>query len=215
MSIYEQESGLVKNGEVSSDEAKKLIDKYSQKIANKESKAKAKKGVHQIADTQVSALKEKEKAFTKAGEDTARGVVKGATSKKSLSELHNAGVKMGNEIEKGYKSATQIHSPSRLFANLSEFIPEGIAIGIDRNKNVAINSMKKMATSMYSEMQRTVDFETNKMQANVETGKVFNTLANTTPVYIEVSADVEMDKTKVGRIVTPVVSETLKTGGLR
>jgi hypothetical protein len=24
-----------------------------------------------------------------------------------------------------------------------------------------------------------------------------------------------MDKTKVGRIVTPVVSETLKTGGLR
>jgi hypothetical protein len=24
-----------------------------------------------------------------------------------------------------------------------------------------------------------------------------------------------MDKTKVGRIITPVVSETLKTGGLR
>ena len=64
-------------------------------------------------------------------------------------------------------------------------------------------------------MQKAINFENAKLQSNVETGKVFNTLANTTPVYINVSADVEMDKTKVGRIVTPVVSETLKTGGLR
>lgn len=206
---------LQKSGEVSSDEAKKLVDKYSQKISNKESKEKAKKGVNQITDTQVNALKEKEKAFTKAGENTAQGVVKGATSKKSLSDLHNAGIKMGNAIEEGYKSATKIHSPSRLFEKLSEFIPEGIAIGIDKNKGVAIESMKKMAGSMYSEMERAVNFETGKMQANVETGKVFNTLANTTPVYVKVDADVEMDKTKVGRIITPVVSETLKTGGLR
>jgi tape measure domain-containing protein len=206
---------LQKSGEISSDEAKKLVDKYSQKISNKDSKEKAKKGVNQIADTQINALKEKEKAFTRAGENTAKGIVKGATNKRSLSELHNAGTRMGNAIEEGYKSATKIHSPSRLFEKLSEFIPEGIAIGINKNKGVAIDSMKRMASSMYSEMERAVNFETGKMQANVETGKVFNTLANTTPVYVKVSADVEMDKTKVGRIITPVVSETLKTGGLR
>lgn len=206
---------LSEKGEVSSTEGQKVVEKYANKLASKESKEKAKKGVNQITDTQINALKEKEKAFTKAGENTAQGVVKGATSKKSLSDLHNAGTKMGNAIEEGYKSATKIHSPSRLFEKLSEFIPEGIAIGINKNKGVAIDSMKKMAGSMYSEMERAVNFETGKMQTNVETGKVFNTLANTTPVYVKVDADVEMDKTKVGRIITPVVSETLKTGGLR
>ena len=206
---------LSKKGEVSSTEGQKVVEKYANKLASKESKEKAKKGVNQIADTQINALKDKEKAFTRAGENTAQGVVKGATSKKSLSDLHNAGTRMGNAIEEGYKSATKIHSPSRLFEKLSEFIPEGIAIGIDKNKGVAIDSMKEMAGSMYSEMERAVNFETGKMQANVETGKVFNTLANTTPVYVKVDADVEMDKTKVGRIITPVVSETLKTGGLR
>lgn len=64
-------------------------------------------------------------------------------------------------------------------------------------------------------MQNAINLEQAKLQANVETGSVFNTLNNSTPIQINVNADVEMDKTKVGRIVTPVVSETLKTGGLR
>jgi hypothetical protein len=69
--------------------------------------------------------------------------------------------------------------------------------------------------NVYKDMQKAIDIENGKMQANVQTGKVFNTLASTTPVYVQVDAEVEMDKTKVGRIITPVVSETLKTGGLR
>ena len=62
-------------------------------------------------------------------------------------------------------------------------------------------------------MENAINIEQSKLQANVETGKVFNTLQNSTPVAIDINADVEMDSTKVGRLVTPVISKTIKTGG--
>ena len=66
---------------------------------------------------------------------------------------------------------------------------------------------------VYKSMQNAIDLEQSKLQASVETGSVFNTLQNSTPVAIDINADVEMDGTKVGRLITPVISKTIKTGG--
>jgi hypothetical protein len=87
---------------------------------------------------------------------------------------------------------------------VGKYLAQGMGVGFDNELD-----------NVYKDMQKAIDIENGKMQANVQTGKVFNTLASTTPVYVQVDAEVEMDKTKVGRIITPVVSETLKTGGLR
>ena len=62
-------------------------------------------------------------------------------------------------------------------------------------------------------MAKTIDIEQSKLQANVETGKVFNTLQNTTPVAISVNADVDLDGQRVGRLITPEISRTIKSGG--
>ena len=62
-------------------------------------------------------------------------------------------------------------------------------------------------------MQHAINFEQSKLQASVETGKVFNTLANTTPVAINVNADVDLDGQRVGRLITPEISRTIKSGG--
>ena len=66
---------------------------------------------------------------------------------------------------------------------------------------------------MYNNMQGAITLEQAKLQANVETGRVFNTLQNSTPVNINIDADVEMDSQKVGRLVTPSVARTIKNGG--
>jgi len=105
----------------------------------------------------------------------------------------------------GIKGIFGIHSPSVVMRDqVGKFLAQGVGVGFEDELD-----------SVYAKMQKAINFENTKLQANVETGKVFNTLANTTPIYVQVDADVEMDNTKVGRIITPVVSETLKTGGLR
>ena len=55
--------------------------------------------------------------------------------------------------------------------------------------------------------------ENDKVQANVESGNILNTIMNSTPVKIDINADIEMDEQVVGRMVTPTVSRTIKTGG--
>ena len=96
-----------------------------------------------------------------------------------------------------------IRSPSRVFRDeVGKMMAEGIGVGFD-------DGIK----GVYNDMQHAIDLEQAKLQANVETGKVFNTLQNSTPVVINLNADVEMDSTKVGRLVTPTVTRTIKNGG--
>ena len=106
-------------------------------------------------------------------------------------------------ITKKFKSIFGIHSPSTLMRDeIGIYLAQGIGEGFEDEID-----------SVYKSMQDAINFEQAKLQANVETGKVFNTLQNSTPISINLNADVEMDSTKVGRLVTPVISKTIKTGG--
>lgn len=106
-------------------------------------------------------------------------------------------------ITKKFKSIFGIHSPSTLMRDeIGIYLAQGIGEGFEDEID-----------SVYKSMQNAINFEQAKLQANVETGKVFNTLQNSTPIAINLNADVEMDSTKVGRLVTPVISKTIKTGG--
>lgn len=106
-------------------------------------------------------------------------------------------------ITKKFKSIFGIHSPSTLMRDeIGIYLAEGIGVGFEDEID-----------NVYRNMQDAINLEQAKLQANVETGKVFNTLQNSTPIAIDVNADVEMDGTKVGRLITPVISKTIKTGG--
>ena len=101
------------------------------------------------------------------------------------------------------KKKLGIKSPSRVFRDeVGKMMAEGIGVGFnDGIKDV------------YGDIQHAINLEQAKLQANVETGRVFNTLQSSTPVVINLNADVEMDSTKVGRLVTPAVTKTIKNGG--
>ena len=60
-------------------------------------------------------------------------------------------------------------------------------------------------------MKSAVDFETQKLSANLSTTATTN---KTLTANITVnSSDIYMDSTKVGRAVTPVVTKTLRGAG--
>ena len=71
----------------------------------------------------------------------------------------------------------------------------------------------KELENMYKEMNNTIRMENSKLNFDVVSGNIYNKAFYQTPVQIDLEADVEMDKQKVGRLVTPSVVKTIKTGG--
>lgn len=80
----------------------------------------------------------------------------------------------GKSILNGLKSFFGIKSPSRLMRDeVGKYIAEGIGVGFEDELD-----------SVYSDMQKAIDFETEKMSANVQTGNTYNNIMNTTPVQV-------------------------------
>lgn len=110
---------------------------------------------------------------------------------------------LGEGIVKKFKSVFGIKSPSRRFRDeIGKQLSAGIGVGFEDE-----------LSNVYRDMQRAIDMEQEKLVASVETGRVFNTIQNSTPVAININGDVNMDGQKVGRLVTPTVTRTIKNGG--
>ena len=94
-----------------------------------------------------------------------------------------------------------IHSPSKVFADeVGKFLALGLGEGFDDNLG-----------KVYKNMQSAVDFETQKLSANLSTTATNNKLFT---ANITVSpSNVYMDSDKVGRIVAPAVTKTLRGAG--
>lgn len=94
-----------------------------------------------------------------------------------------------------------IHSPSKVFQNeIGRFLGLGLGKGF-----------KDSLPNVFKNMKSAVDFETQKLSANLSTQATFGRSLNAN-ITLE-SPDIYMDSTKVGRVVTPYVSKTLRTGG--
>ena len=109
---------------------------------------------------------------------------------------------VGN-VMKFIKKLFGIHSPSTVMRDeVGKYLAEGLGVGFDDELD-----------NVYKDMQRAIDLEQGKLVASLETGRVFNTIQNSTPVAININGDVNMDGQKVGRLVTPTVTRTIKNGG--
>ena len=162
---------------------------------------KAKEVASELYNKIVNTIKGLPDKMYNIGKDIVKGIWNGIKNLKGW--LVDKTKEFAQGIVDGIKSKLKIHSPSQVFRDeVGKQMVAGIGIGFeDGIKNV------------YRNMQHAIDIEQSKLQASVETGKVFNTLSNTTPVAISVNADVEMDSQKVGRLVTPTVTRTIKNGG--
>lgn len=80
----------------------------------------------------------------------------------------------GKSILNGLKDFFGISSPSKLMKEeVGKYIAEGVGVGFEDE-----------LSSVYDDMQKAIDLETQKMSANVQTGNVYNKVMNTTPVQV-------------------------------
>ena len=94
-----------------------------------------------------------------------------------------------------------IHSPSKVFADeVGKFLALGLGEGFNDNLG-----------KVYKNMQSAVDFETQKLSANLSTTATNNKLF--TANILMKPSDIYLDSTKVGRAVTPAVTKTLRGAG--
>ena len=154
------------------------------------------------------------------GKDLLNGLLEGFSNAGNI--IWEAIKKVGNSMIDGIKSFFGIHSPSRVFAELGEYLPQGFAVGIDADASQAVDSIDEMnkdvinsmnLDGLYEKMQNAVNFAKSRMTDALNTSVTSNRI-----VYANITmnpADVYMDSTKVGRIVTPAVTRTLREAGIR
>lgn len=107
-----------------------------------------------------------------------------------------------SSIFDGIKNFFGIHSPSKLFnKEIGKYLALGLGEGFDDN-----------LSKVYNKMQSAVDFETQKLSANLSTTANVNRNLNVS--LNQSKSDVVMDGRKVAQVVTPYISQTVRMGGI-
>lgn len=89
------------------------------------------------------------------GKDIIRGLIDGIGS--MASAVVDKVKSIGNSIKNGFKKVLGIASPSKIMRDeIGRWIPEGIAVGIDKNKKSVLNSMKGLVDNITDQAQ--IDF---------------------------------------------------------
>lgn len=145
------------------------------------------------------------------GENIVRGIWDG------MGNLRNWIIEKVKELARGIldgmKSALGIHSPSKLFKDeVGRFIPQGVAVGIEADTDSALKAIDNMNDDIISEMNKAVAYETGSINAKASV-KSNNSMLNVIQASISLDGSVEIDGQKAGKIMTPYVTKTLRTGG--
>lgn len=88
-----------------------------------------------------------------AGDNVIDGVNAGINNDKKQAGVFTGIRSFANNVVTNFKDALGIHSPSRVFMALAEFIPAGIASGVESNSKVATNAIGNMCSSLSSEFE--------------------------------------------------------------
>ena len=96
--------------------------------------------VTSIVDAVLGALPE----LIAAGGQLLSGLVKGMLN----FDIKGALSKVGDGIISGFKKVFDIHSPSRVMAEMGELLDEGLAVGIEDGAKAPINALDKLSVDM-------------------------------------------------------------------
>ena len=145
------------------------------------------------------------------GENIVRGIWDG------MGNLRNWIVEKVKELARGIldgmKSALGIHSPSKLFKDeVGRFIPQGVAVGIEADTDSALRAIDNMNDDIISEMNKAVAYETGSINAKASV-KSNNSMLNVIQASFSLDGSVEIDGQKAGKLMTPYITKTLRTGG--
>lgn len=162
-------------------------------------KAKADEGIRNMIDSIVNWFQQLPQNIENIGKNIVEGLWNGISGAAGWLWDKVSGFCSG--IFDGIKGFFGIHSPSKLFnKEVGRFLALGIGEGFDDNLD-----------KVYRKMRAAVDFETQRLSANLSTTATTNRVLNAN-ITLRAS-DIYMDSTKVGRAVTPTITKTLKGAG--
>ena len=160
---------------------------------------KGKEAAVNLVNNIINTIKELPGKVVDIGKNIVQGLWNGITG--AAGWLWNKISGFASGIIDGFKSAFGIHSPSKVFnQEIGKFLALGLGEGFDDNIN-----------SVFKDMKSTVDFETQKLSANLSTTATNNKMLTANITLNQ--GDIYMDSTKVGRAITPVVTKTLRGAG--
>lgn len=172
------------------------INKINNWITNM--KSKVSQGIPQIINSIINFFKELPSNMLNIGKNIVEGLWNGI--KNATSWIKNKIAEFANGILSGIKDALGIHSPSKVFRDeVGKYIALGVGEGFTDN-----------IKDVYKDMKTAVDFQTQKLSANLSTTASMNRAIT---VNMNLQGDTYMDSSKVGRLVAPAVSKTLRTAG--
>lgn len=147
--------------------------------------------------------------------DTGKNIVEGLWNgiKNAKEWIKQKVGEFAKSILDGMKSALGIHSPSKLFKDeVGRFIPQGVAVGIEADTESALRAIDNMNDDIISEMNKAVAYETGSINAKASV-KSNNSMLNVIQASISLDGSVEIDGQKAGKLMTPYITKTLRTGG--
>lgn len=161
---------------------------------------KGKEAAKSLFDSIVNTIKELPSKIKETGKNLVKGLWEGITSAGDW--LKNKISSFADGIIDGFKKTFGIHSPSRVFnKEIGKYLALGLGEGFDDN-----------ISKVYKQMKTAVDFETQKLSANLSTTASTSKYLNA-EITLK-SSDVYLDSDKVGRAITPKISKNLSIAGV-
>lgn len=170
----------------------KIIE-FGKNMANK-----GKEGATNLFNNIVNTIKELPNKMLEMGKNIVEGLWNGI--KNAANWIKEKVGNFASGILDGMKEALGIHSPSTLFRDQ---VGKNIALGVGEG-------FEDNISKVYRQMKSAVDFETQKLSTNLSTTAMMSKVIT---ANININGNVDMDGTKVGRLVAPSVSRTLRTAG--
>ena len=128
-------------------------------------------------DSVIQSIKNWFKKVTDIGENIVQGIWNGIKNAKDW--LLNKIKSFASSITDGIKKFFKIGSPSKLMRDeVGQWLPKGIAIGIEANTDSALDSIDDMNDKIFDKMSNAVNFETGKMAFSGTTGSISQILSS-------------------------------------
>ena len=147
------------------------------------------------------------------GSDLASNISGGMTSQKSKSGITGAASTVASWIGSFLHFTVPDKGPLSDFDKSMPDMIELMEEGINKNKSKVLNAVQSLSADMEKRLQDVVNLEIGKTNATatVKSNAMYNSVIQ---INANFDGNVEMDSTRVGRLVAPAISKTLRTAGV-
>lgn len=153
------------------------------------------------------------------GKDMLQGFINGIKS--MLGNIGDAAKNVGSKIKEFLHFSRPDKGPLREYETWMPDMIKGLTKTLNASSPELYNASKNLSekiangldiSNIYDKMSSAVNFETQRLSANLSTTANVNRNLNVS--LNQTKSDVYLDGRKVGQIVTPYMSQTVKLGGV-